>query len=76
MIINWADYVDAQVQGGMTLFARADEMLGHDPDALRAKAAEMLADGSEKLGRELARRGLTLGLDLRCAVLLPLALAA
>ena len=76
MIIDWADYVDAQVQGGMLLIARAGEILGHDPEALRAKAAEMLADGSEKLGREVARRGLTLGLDLRFPVLLPLSLAA
>lgn len=62
--LQWGRYIEAQLHGAQVLLDRADEILGSDPAALRAKAAAMLADGARKLGWELARHGVALRVGL------------
>lgn len=51
---TWARYVETQLLWAEMLIDRADETFGHDPAALKAKAATMAAECSYRIGRQWA----------------------
>ncbi|MCD6073744.1 MAG: hypothetical protein K0Q70_627 [Rhodospirillales bacterium] len=51
--IDWTRYVGAQMKWAEILLTRADEIPGYDARALRAKGAEILADVSRIVGRNV-----------------------
>ena len=51
--IDWTRYVGAQMKWAEILLARADEIPGYEARALRAKGAEILADVSRIVGRNV-----------------------
>ena len=51
--IDWTRYVGAQMQWAEILLSRADEIPGYEARVLRAKGAEILADVSRLVGRDV-----------------------
>jgi hypothetical protein len=53
--IDWTRYAAAQMEWAEVLLARADEIPGYEARALRAKSAEILAEVSRLVGRNVSR---------------------
>lgn len=51
--IDWTRYVGTQMKWAEILLTRADEIPGYEARALRAKGAEILADVSRLVGRDV-----------------------
>jgi len=51
--IDWTRYVGVQMKWAEVLLNRADEIPGYEASALRAKSAEILADVSRIIGRDV-----------------------